>query len=78
MKRNIYLLHEDESLVRYECELLHLLEERYPQILFQSGPAKTSAEYPKPEPESVLKATNCHGATLIFSDTAANVDGAML
>ena len=74
----IYLLHEDESLVRYECELLHLLEERYPQILFQSAPSKVPSECPKPDPEATMKATNCHGATLIFSDTATHVDGAMV
>ena len=72
----IYLLHEDERIVKEDCNLLHLIETKYPNILFQAQPADKSANYPKPDPKAVMEAGNCKGATLVFSDTAKTLDGA--
>lgn len=72
----VFLQHEDEQVLREDCELLHLLEMKYPRILFQGlngakGDAKTERDIP-----AVMAAANCRGATLVFSDTLTSLEGA--
>ena len=72
----VYLLSDDERQVISDCELLHLLETKYPRILFQDLPK----EVQKPEKadiEGIIRHAGCKGATLVFSDTANKADGAM-
>ena len=72
----VYLLHEDEQVLRSDCDLLHLLEIEYPRILFQGlrGVKKTADV--KPDIAAAMKAANCSGATLVFSDTLSSIEGA--
>ena len=72
----VYLLSDDERQVISDCELLHLLETKYPRILFQDLPK----EVQKPEKtdiEGIIRHAGCKGATLVFSDTANKADGAI-
>jgi len=72
----IFLLHEDERIVQEDCNLLHLIETKYPEIVFQSPSADKAADYPKPDLEAVMKAGDCKGATLVFSDSVNALEGA--
>ena len=72
----VYLISDDEQQVRDDCELLHLLETRYPDILFQ----KSKTEIRRPETErdidAVMKTAECRGATLVFTDSSDDIGGA--
>ena len=72
----VYLVHEEELVVKQDCELLHLLETKYPKILYQDFKAKEVPEYRHADISEVMKAGNCSGATLVFSDTLKDVRGA--
>ena len=76
MGGTVYLIHEDEHLVREECALLHLLETKYPRILYQGGEPEPSYAEIKPDLNKVIHIGNCHGATCIFSDTTEDFSGA--
>jgi carbamoylphosphate synthase large subunit len=71
----VYLIHEDEQVVREECELLHLLETRYPRILYQEGSAEKNDLNVKSDLENVLRTGDCHGAIIILSDTVKDYEG---
>ncbi len=75
MGGTVYLLHEDERLVREECELLHLLEMKYPRILYQEAFQENRFEPQEPDLAAVLQTGGCRGATLVFSDTADELEG---
>ena len=72
----VYLVHEDELVIKQDCELLHLLETKYPKILYQAFKAKKVPECRHADISEVMKAGNCSGATLVFSDTLNDVKGA--
>ena len=72
----VYLLHEDEQVLRSDCDLLHLLETKYPKILFQDLECTGNAGRAEPNVAAVIKAAKCHGATLVFSDTLSSTEGA--
>lgn len=74
----VNLLHEDEKVIREECDLLHLLETKYSGILYQSDRPQENASFPVPDIDAVMKAADCRGATLVFSDTATDVRGAIV
>lgn len=72
----VYLIHDDEQQVKDDCELLHKLELRYPEILFQS-PGKTGRVPDVPRNiKHAMKAADCRGATLVFSDRPGKIKGA--
>ena len=71
----VYLLHDDERLVRDECELLHLLETKYPRILYQTRSQNDDGIKIKPDLGKVVATGNCCGATVIFSDTVKSFPG---
>ena len=73
---SVYLLHENEQLVRDECELLHLLETRYSGILFQSSRPQEASKCLESDISAVMEVAGCGGATLVFSDTVKEVKGA--
>ena len=75
MGGTVYLIHEDEQLVREECNLLHLLETRYPRILYQGEMPEANDAGIKPDLNRVIRTGNCHGATVVFSDTAEDFSG---
>ncbi len=75
MGGTVYLLHEDEHLVREECALLHLLEMKYSRILYQGEMDETIDTGIKPDPDEVIRMGNCHGATIVFSDTMEDIKG---
>ena len=75
MGGTVYLIHEDEHLVREECALLHLLETKYPRILYQGGKTESSYAGIKPDLKKVIHIGNCHGATCILSDTTEDLSG---
>ena len=72
----IYLLHEDEKVVREDCRLLHEIEMKHPDFMFQNDtsaarkPAKTLSV------EEIMSETSCRGSTLILSDTPCDAEGA--
>ena len=72
---SVFLLHEDEKLVREECELLHLLETKYPRILYQSIFMDDESTRIVPDIDKVMETGHCHGSTLIFSDTSTVING---
>ena len=74
MGGTVHLLHEDEQLVREECALLHLLETRYPRILYQGGSVEKDLMM-KTDIREVLESGDCHGSTIVFSDTAKDLEG---
>ena len=74
----VYLINDDEQQVREDCELLHQLELRYPDILFQRSDGDEDKETRKVRRDlkHVMEAAECHGATVIFSDRPEEVSGA--
>jgi hypothetical protein len=72
----VYMLHEDEQVLKSDCDLLHLLEINYPKILFQDLKCPENAGSVEPDVAAVIKAAKCRGATLVFSDTLSSIEGA--
>ena len=72
----VYLIHDDEQQVREDCELLHLLELRYPDILFQKSDEGKTAPKVTRDIGHVMEAAECHGATVVFSDRHEKISGA--
>ena len=65
----VFLVHEDERVVMDDCAFLHKLEMQYPEILFNQrkfNPAGAATRIPL---EDLMEEADCHGATLIVSDT---------
>lgn len=77
MGGTVFLLHEDERVVREECELLHLLETKYPRILYQGKSSQSSDDIAtESDLDEVMRAADCHGAIIVYSDTVKNFGGA--
>ena len=75
----IYLLHEDERQVRDDLSLLHLIESKYPLLLLQEKSKDIKgSEQKSADIKEIMKAADCRGATLVFSDTAKSVKGAVV
>lgn len=71
----VYLLHDDEQQVRDDCELLHKLEVKYPEILFQKTRTEEISTDDIRDIDAVMKKGLCRGSTLIFSDKPCDVKG---
>jgi hypothetical protein len=75
----VYLVHDDESVVKEDCAFLHMLEMQYPEMLFHQikseTPVKTISRIPL---EELMQEADCHGATLVFSDTETEAPGAVV
>ena len=75
----VYLVHDDESVVKEDCAFLHMLEMQYPEMLFHQikaeNPVKTISRIPLDE---LMQEAGCHGATLVFSDTETEAPGAVV
>lgn len=73
----IHLIHDEEQQVLDDCNLLHLLETKYPRMLFQDSEyCEDSSRDAKRDIDSILKSGLCNGSTLIFSDIIDNIEGA--
>jgi hypothetical protein len=73
----VYLLHDSEQQVRDDCDLLHLLEMKYPKILYQE-PSDPEAEERPPvsrDIDFVMEAAGCCGSTIVFTDTEYTSEG---
>ena len=74
----LYLIHDDEKVVKRELELLHTLEMKYPRILFhdlQPERQKPAEDFDLPK---IMERTACHGATLLFSDNLTQAEGVIV
>lgn len=72
----IYMVHEDEQVVFEECELLHNIEMKYPDILFQQSGAKAEENVHRADVADIMRKIHCGGGTLIFSDDPQPAEGA--
>ena len=72
----IYLLHDNEQQIRNDCNLLHKLELKYPDILYQGSSDVVPAARADRDLDSVVECGCSNGTTLIFSDTIDSYDGA--
>lgn len=72
----VYLVHDDENRVTRDCDFLHMLEMKYPEMLFNQPSHEPPMQTPRVPVEELMRETDCHGATLVFSDTETEVSGA--
>ncbi len=72
----IYLLHDDEQQVKDDCDLLHLLELKYPMMLYQGASTWEVPDVPDCDLAKLMKDASCHGSTLVFTDKEREVEGA--
>lgn len=72
----IYLVHDNPEVVRRECDLLHLLEEKYFRILFHGiGKKETPPDENALSVADAFRQAECRGASLIVSDLADLPEG---
>lgn len=71
----VYLVHDDERIVREDSAFLHKLEMDYPLMLWGDSSALTE-EIVEPDIAALIERGGCGGATLVFSDTLAEIAGA--
>ena len=75
----VFLVHDDEQVVMEDCAFLHMLEMRYSQLLFnQLQPRVPTGRIVRHQIETLMKEASCHGATLVFSDTVTEAEGAVV
>ncbi len=72
----IYLLHDDEQQVRDDCDLLHLIEVKYPRLLYQESSEEKEKTTDQRDIGEIIETADCHGEILIFSDTLDEYEGA--
>lgn len=74
-----YLVHDDERVVMEDCAFLHRLEMQYSQMLFNQLKPKADARPVTRIPlAALIQEADCHGATLIFSDTETHAPNAIV
>lgn len=75
----VFLVHDDERVVTEDCLFLHRLEMEFPQVLFHEfkpeGDREPVARVPL---AALLKEADCHGATVVFSDSEKSAPGAVV
>ena len=75
----VFLVHDDEGVVMEDCAFLHRLEMQYPEMLFnQLRSDAVASPVTRISLEAMMQEADCHGATLIFSDTETAVKGAVV
>ena len=75
----VFLVHDDERTVMEDCAFLHRLEMQYPQMLFNElRSAADGGPVPRIPLASLLQEADCHGATLVFSDSGNSAPGAVV
>lgn len=73
---NIYLIHDDEKVVRNECDLLHQIEMKYPALIFQDMDSYAPAKLPTRDIPTLVEKLKNLGSILIFSDQDMTLDNA--
>ena len=71
----IYLLHEDDKIVREDCRILHEIEMKYPDLIFQNENLTFKTPDKSLSIEQVINTTNSKGSILILSDINQEVKG---
>lgn len=74
----VYMVHDDERVVKEDCAFLHMLEMKYPEMLFNQLKPETSIHAPRIPLDVLMKETDCHGSTLVFSDTETEAPDAVV
>lgn len=74
----VYMVHDDERVVKEDCAFLHMLEMKYPEMLFNQLKPETSIHAPRIPLNILMKETDCHGSTLVFSDTETEAPDAVV
>ena len=74
----VYLVHDDESVVKEDCAFLHMLEMKYPEMLFNQIKSEKSARVSRIPIKELMKEADCHGSTLVFSDTETEAPDAVV
>ena len=74
----VFLVHDNEETVMEDCAFLHRLEMQYPQMLFNQVERNKARKITRHPVETLLKEADCHGATVVFSDTATEAEGAVV
>ena len=72
----IYLLSDDEHQVKEDLNFLHLIEMKYPQMLFNELKATDDPLVKRNSLEQMLDETDMKGSTLVFSDSDEESDRA--
>lgn len=72
----IYLLSDDEHQVKEDLHFLHLIEMKYPQMLFNELKATDDPLVKRNSLEQMLDETDMKGSTLVFSDSGEKSDRA--
>ena len=74
----IYLVHDDENVVKRDLELLRRIEKNYFSFILSSGMSRRwfrDVTIEKPDVKKILKECNCHGATLFAGDYVEEIEG---
>ena len=74
----VYLVHDDERQVKEDCAFLHMLEMKFPEMLFNQIKSEKSAQVSRIPIKELMKEVDCHGSTLVFSDTETEAPGAVV
>ncbi|MBQ9655558.1 MAG: ATP-grasp domain-containing protein [Prevotella sp.] len=74
----IYLLSDDEHQVKEDLNFLHLIEMKYPQMLFNELKATDDPLVKRNSLEQMLDETDMKGCTLVFSDSGEESDRATM
>lgn len=72
----IYLLSDDEHQVKEDLNFLHLIEMKYPQMLFNELKATDDPLVKRNSLKQMLDETDMKGSTLVFSDSGEESDRA--
>ena len=72
----IYLLSDDEHQVKEDLNFLHLIEMKYPQMLFNELKATDDPLVKRNSLEQMLNETDMKASTLVFSDSGEESDRA--
>ncbi len=74
----VYLVHDDERVVQEDCAFLHMLEMQYPEMLFNQIRTARPPHASRIPLEELMQEADCHGSTLVFSDTKTEFPGAVV
>ena len=74
----VYLVHDDESVVKEDCAFLHMLEMKFSEMLFNQIKSEKPTRVSRIPIKELMKEADCHGTTLVFSDTETEAPGAVV
>ena len=72
----VFLLNKDENIVKTDCEMLHMIEMKYPRILYQGSDYEEQFKTAPRDINAIIDKAHCEGTTLLFTDTVGeNITG---